>query len=54
MQRVDVIYISFILSVQHIGYLWTTEQQLDNYCTTVYSTSYNNLDREVLSPSLWE
>ena len=24
--EVDVIYISFIVSVQHIGYLWTTEQ----------------------------
>ena len=23
--EVDVIYISFIVSVQHIGYLWTTE-----------------------------
>ena len=22
--EVDVIYISFIVSVQHIGYLWTT------------------------------
>ena len=25
--EVDVIYISFIVSVQHIGYLWTTGQQ---------------------------
>ena len=24
--EVDVIYISFIVSVQHIEYLWTTEQ----------------------------
>ena len=23
--KVDVIYISFIVSVQYIGYLWTTE-----------------------------
>ena len=23
---VDVIYISFVVSVQHIGYLWTSEQ----------------------------
>ena len=29
--EVDVIYISFIVSVQHMWYLWTTEQQLDNY-----------------------
>ena len=29
--EVDVIYISFIVSVQHIGYLWATEQQL-NHC----------------------
>ena len=36
--EVDVIYISFIVSVQHIGYLWTTEQQPDNNSTTVYST----------------
>ena len=24
--EVDVIYISFIVSVRYIGYLWTTEQ----------------------------
>ena len=48
--EVDVIYISFIVSVQHIGYLWTTKQQLSN----LYSTRYDNLDREVLSPSPWE
>ena len=28
--EVDVIYISFIVSVQHIRYLWTTGQQPDN------------------------
>ena len=28
--EVDLIYISFIVSVQYIGFLWTTEQQLDN------------------------
>ena len=28
--EVDVIYISFIVSVQHIGYLWTTKQQMNN------------------------
>ena len=28
--EVDVIYISFIVIVQYIGYLWTTEQQPDN------------------------
>ena len=28
--EVDVIYISFIVSVQHIGYLWTAGQQPDN------------------------
>ena len=28
--EVDVIYISFIVSVQYVGYLWTTEQQPDN------------------------
>ena len=27
---VDVFYLSFIVSVQHIGYLWTTGQQPDN------------------------
>ena len=26
----SVIYISFIVSVQHIGYLWVTVQQPDN------------------------
>ena len=28
--EVDVIHISFIVSVQHVGYLWTTGQQPDN------------------------
>ena len=28
--EVDVIYVSFVVSVQHIGYLWTTGQQPDN------------------------
>ena len=28
--EVDVIYLSFIVSVQHIGYLWPTGQQPDN------------------------
>ena len=28
--EVDVIYISFIVSVQHIGYLWTAGQHPDN------------------------
>ena len=27
--EVEVIYISFIVSVQHMGYLWITEQQLN-------------------------
>ena len=58
--EVDVIYIVHI-SVQHIEYLvpyndnvqrqvdnQTTRQQL-NHC--VQYTKYNNLDREVLSPS---
>ena len=52
--EVDVIYISFIVSVQYKGYLWTTEEQLDTNRTTVYSASYDNVDREVVSPSPWE
>ena len=28
--EVDVIYVSFIVSVQHIRYLWTTGQQPNN------------------------
>ena len=50
--EVDVLYISFIMTVQHIEYLvpYKDRVQVDNW-TTVYSARYDNLDREVLSPS---
>ena len=44
--EVDVVYISFIMSVRHIGYLvpYKDKVQLDSW-NTVYSTRYDNLDR---------
>ena len=50
--EVDVLYISFIMSVQYIGYLvpYKNRVQVDNWAI-VYSTNrYDNVDREVLSP----
>ena len=52
--EVDVVYLSFITSVQYKGclvpYKDKVQIQVGNW-TTMYSTRLDNLDREVLSPS---